>query len=203
MAEIEWNQVREFTLSVVARPATRKRKHDEWGPKAIRVPQGPKDDRVFTPCAYVAPGDRLTLDAEGNQLLCSVAEVAENTYEVRDAQAELIGTITRIPSSKPLLLRPTWRIDQPDHPELVGRTEWLSGRPKELASKAAGRLFTGVLDAVFSGGGEGGDQPTKDRILEWRANEEVVMLSESTKSVTIKADWLDRRLPFAYTLIAD
>jgi len=202
VAEIEWNQVREFTLSDVARPATRKRNRIEWGPKAIRVPQGPKNDRVFTPCAYVADGGRLTLDAEGKQLLCSVAETTENTYEVRDDQAELIGTITRIPSARPLL-RPTWRIDQPGHPEIIGRTEWLSGRPKELATKAAGRLFTGVLDAVFSGGAEGGDQPTKGRVLEWRADDEVVLLSETTKSVTIKADWPDRRLLFAYTLIAD
>jgi hypothetical protein len=202
VAEIEWNQVREFTLSDVARPAARKRNRIEWGPQAIRVPQGPKNDRVFTPCAYVAPGGRLTLDAEGKQLLCSVAETTENAYEVRDHQAELIGTITRIPSSRPLLLRPTWRIDQPGHPEIIGRTEWLSGSPKELATKAAGRLFTGVLDAVFSAGAEGGDQPT-DRVLEWRADDEVVMLSASIRSVTIKADWLDRCLPFAYALIAD
>ncbi|MET7279506.1 hypothetical protein ABZS29_14820 [Kribbella sp. NPDC005582] len=202
MAEIEWNQVRAFTLSDVARPATRKRNRIEWGPKAIRVPQGPKNDRVFTPCAYVAPGAALTLDAEGKQLLCSVAGTTENTYEVRDDQTELIGTITRIPSARPLL-RPTWRINQPGHPEIIGRTEWLSGSPKELAAKAAGRLFTGVLDAVFSAADEGGDQLSKDRILEWRADDEVVMLSESTKSVTIKTDWLDRRLPFAYTLIAD
>ncbi|GAB3935832.1 hypothetical protein GCM10029976_046770 [Kribbella albertanoniae] len=202
MAEIEWNQVREFTLGVVARPATRKRNRIEWGPKAIRVPQGSKDDRVFTPCAYVASGGRLTLDPEEMQVLCSVAEVAENSFEVRDGQAVLIGTITRVPSGRPML-RPTWRMDQPGHPEIVGRTEWLSGSPKELAAKAAGRLFTGVLDAITSAGDEGGDQPTKDRVLEWRAGDEVVMLSESTKSVTLKADWLDRRLPFAYTLIAE
>jgi hypothetical protein len=201
MAAIEWNQVREFTLGTVARPATRKRNRIEWGPKAIRVPQGPKHDRVLTPCAYVAAGGRLSLDLEEKEVLCSVAEAAENSFEVRDEQAELIGTITRVPSSRPLL-RPTWRIDQPGRPEIVGRTEWLSGRPKELAEKAAGRLFTGVLDAIFSAADEGGDQPTKDRVLEWRAGDEIVMLSEGSKSVTVMAGWLDRRLPFAYALIA-
>lgn len=202
MAEIEWNQVREFTLGTVARPATRKRNRIEWGPQAIRVPQGPKNDRVFRPCAYVASGGRLSLDSEEKQLLCSVAETAENRFEVRDEQAGLIGTITRVPSGRPLL-RPTWRIDQPGRPEIVGRTEWLSGQPKELAAKAAGRLFIGVLDAISSAGDEGGDQATKQRVLEWRAGDEIVMLSEGSKSVTVKADWLDRRLPFAYALIAE
>ncbi|MFC9688267.1 hypothetical protein ACFTSF_06970 [Kribbella sp. NPDC056951] len=202
MAEIEWEEVREFTLGTVARPATRKRNRIEWGPKAIRVPQGGKHERVFTPCAYVASNGRLSLDPENEQVLCSVAETAENSFEVRDQHAELIGTITRVPSGKPLL-RPTWRIEQPGRPEIVGRTEWLSGQPKELAVKAAGRLFTGVLDVVFSAGAEGGDQVTKGRVLEWRADDEVVMLSEGSKSVTVTADWLDRRLLFAYALIAD
>ena len=200
MAEIDWRQVREFTLGTVVRPATRKRNRIEWGPKAIRVPQGSKDDRVFTPCAYVADG-RLSLDPDGSRTLCSVTATAENCFEVRDERAGLIGTITRVPSGRPLL-RPTWRIDQPGRPEIVGRTEWLSGQPKELAAKAAGRLFTGVLDVVFSAGDEGGDQATKERVLEWRAGDEIVMLSEGTKSVTVVADWLDRRLPFAYVLVA-
>ncbi|GAB2599738.1 hypothetical protein [Kribbella endophytica] len=201
MAEIDWEQVREFTLGTVARPATRKRNRIEWGPKAIRVAQGPKADRVFTPCAYVASAGGLSLDPDGKQPLCSVAESVENTFEVRDDRGEPVGTITRVPSGRPLL-RPTWRIDQPGRPEVVGRTEWLSGEPKELAAKAAGRLFTGVLDAVFSAGAEGGDQATKERVLEWRADGEVVMLSEGAKSVTVTADWLDRRLLFAYVLVA-
>jgi len=85
---------------------------------------------------------------------------------------------------------------------IVGRTEWLSGDAKQLAEKAAGRIFTGVLDALTGFGADGGDQPAKERVLEWRAGDDVVMLSEATKSITIKAPWLDRRLPFAYALVA-
>ena len=52
MLQVAWENVREFTVSTVERPATRKRNRIEWGPKAIRVPQGSKDDRVLAPCAY-------------------------------------------------------------------------------------------------------------------------------------------------------
>jgi hypothetical protein len=197
-----WESVREFTLGNVERPATRTRNRIEWGPKAIRVPSGSRDERVLTPLAYVGPDRSLYLDAELTRLLCRALPVSEHAWSVRDAADAEIGTITRIPSGRPLI-RPNWRITQPGHPELLGRTEWLSGDPKQLAEKAAGRLFTGVLDALTSFGAEGGDQPTKQRILEWRAGDDIVMLSEATKSISIKADWLDRRLAFAYTLIAE
>jgi hypothetical protein len=141
------------------------------------------------------------LDAELTQLLCAVDRTADDAWAVRDDQGEAIGTITRVPSRRPLL-RPNWRIEQPGHPELVGRTEWLSGRPGRLAAKAASRLVVGVLDAITGVGDEGGDQPTRDRTLEWRAGSEVVMYSEGSAQVTIRADWLDRRLAFAYTLVA-
>jgi hypothetical protein len=201
VAGINWENVSEFTLGTIERPATRRRNRIEWGPKAVRVPQGSKDDRVFTPCAYAGPDGGLFLDPDAKQPLCSVTASSESTFVVRDEHGDPIGTITRIPSSRPLL-RPTWRIDQPERPEIVGRTEWLSGEPKELAVKAADRLFTGVLDFVFSAGDEGGDQATKERVLEWRADGEVAMLSEGVKSVTIRAEWLDRRLAFAYALVA-
>lgn len=157
VAQVAREGVREFTLGTVERPATRKRNRIGWGAKAIRVPQGSKDDRVFAPCAYVGTGNLALF----------------------------------------------WRIEQPEQPEIVGRTEWLSGEPRDIAARAAGKVFDGVLDVITGFGAEGGDQPTKDRVLEWRAGTEVVMTSEGAKSVSIKAEWLDRRLAFAYLLIAD
>jgi hypothetical protein len=197
-----WENVREFTVGSVELPATPKRKKIGWGPKAIRVSQGGKFDRVLAACAYVGPERSLYLDAELTQLLCAVVPSGENTWSVRDAGAATVGTITPIPSGRPLL-RPNWRIEQPGQVDVIGRTEWLSGDAKQLAEKAAGRLFTGVLDALTSFGAEGGDQVTKERVLEWRAGDDVVMLSEATKSITIEAAWLDRRLAFAYTLVAE
>jgi hypothetical protein len=196
-----WESVREFTVGSVELPATPKRKKIGWGPTAIRVPRGGRFDRVLAACAYVGPEHSLYLDAGLTQPLCTVVPSGENSWTVRDAGAAVVGTITRIPSGR-LLLRPNWRIEQPGHVEVIGRTEWLSGDAKQLAEKAAGRLFTGVLDALTSLGAEGGDQATKERVLEWRAGDDVVMLSEATKSITIKAPWLDRRLAFAYALLA-
>jgi hypothetical protein len=196
-----WENVREFTVGSVELPATPKRKKIGWGPMAIRVPQGGKFDRVLAACAYVGPEYSLYLDASWTQLLCTVVPSGENSWSVRDAGGATVGAIVRIPSDRPLL-RPNWRIEQPGRADVIGRTEWLSGDAKQLAEKAAGRLFTGVLDALTSFGAEGGDQPTKERVLEWRSGDDVVMVSEATKSITIKAEWLDRRLAFAYTLIA-
>jgi hypothetical protein len=197
-----WENVREFTVGSVELPATPKRKKIGWGPKAIRVPQGGKFDRVLAACAYVGPEHSLYLDASLTQLLCTAVPSGEHSWTVRDADAVTVGTITRIPSGRPLL-RPNWRIEPPGQVDVIGRTEWLSGDAKQLAEKAAGRLFTGVLDALTSFGAEGGDQPTKERVLEWRAAEDIVMLSEATNSIKIEADWLDRRLAFTYTLIAE
>ncbi len=196
----DWETVREFTLGNVERPATRTRNRVEWGPNAIRVPEGPRDDHVLAPCAYVGPDRSLYLDTDLTQLLCVVDRTGEDTWVVRDDEGVELGTITRLPSSRPLL-RPNWRIEQPGRPEVVGRTEWLSGKPGRLAAKAASRLIVGVLDGLTGVGDEGGDQPTKDRTLEWRAGSEVAMYSEGTTGISITAEWLDRRLAFAYTLV--
>ena len=196
----DWRNVREFTLGNVERPATRTRNRIEWGPNAIRTPDGSKDDPVLKACAYVGPDRSLYLDADLTQLLCVVDRTGDDIWVVRDEGAVEIGSITRIPSNRPLL-RPNWRIEQPGHPELLGRTEWLSGKPGRLAAKAASRLIVGVLDGLTGVGDEGGDQPTRDRTLEWRAGTEVAMYSEGTAAISIRAEWLDRRLPFAYALV--
>ncbi|MFD7159968.1 hypothetical protein ACFV9C_35600 [Kribbella sp. NPDC059898] len=197
----EWETVREFTLSNVERPATRTRNRIDWGPNAIRVPPGPRDDRVLEPCAYVGPDRTLYVDPSLTQLLCRVVPQSDHTWSVVDATNTELGTITRLPSTHPVL-RPNWRITQPGRPEVLGRTEWLSGPPARLAAKAAGRLLVGVLDGLTGIGEGGGDQPVKARTLEWHAGGEVVMYSEGTNLITVKADWLDRRLAFAYCLIA-
>lgn len=193
-----WEDVDEFTLGNISRPATRTQNRIEFGPNAIRAVQGPNDDRVLEPYAYVGADRSLYLDADLTRLLCRVEATGEHSWAVHDADGE-IGTIARIPSTRPLL-RPNWQINQPGHPEILGRTEWLSGSPGRLAAKAATRLIAGVLDGLTGIGDEGGDQPTKSRTLEWRTSDELVMISNSSIRVTV--DWLDRRLAFAYTLLA-
>ncbi|MFC6157111.1 hypothetical protein [Kribbella jiaozuonensis] len=190
-----WEDVRDFTLGNVSRRATR----IEFGPNAIRAVQGSNDDRVLEPYAYVGANRSLYLDAELTQLLCRVVPTGDHTWSVQDADTTEIGTITRLPSHR-RYLRPNWQITQPGHPEILGRTEWLTGSPARLAAKAGSRLIVSVLDGLTGIGDEGGDQPTKSRTLEWRTPSELVMISSTT--ITITADWLDRRLPFAYTLLA-
>ncbi|MER7247661.1 hypothetical protein [Kribbella sp. NPDC000426] len=193
-----WEDVEEFTLGNISRPATRTQNRIEFGPNAIRAVQGPNDDRVLEPYAYVGADRSLYLDADLTRLLCRVEATGEHSWAVHDGDRE-IGAITRLPSNR-RLVRPNWRINQPGHPEIVGRTEWLSGSPGRLAAKAATRLIAGVLDGLTGIGDEGGDQPARSRTLEWRTADELVMISNS--SIRITVDWLDRRLPFAYTLLA-
>ncbi|MEU4194107.1 hypothetical protein AB0E69_19560 [Kribbella sp. NPDC026611] len=197
-----WEDVDEFILGNVARPATRTHNQLEFGPNAIRPRQGLNDDRVLEPYAYVGPERTLYLDAELTQLLCAVVQTAEHGWEVQDAGGAVIGTITRIVPRR-ALLRPNWQIEQPGHPPVVGRTEWLTGSPGRLAAKAASRLIVGMLDGMTGIGDEGGDQPTKSRTLEWRTHEELVMVSEATSIHLTTTTWLDRRLPFAYALLAE
>jgi hypothetical protein len=138
-------------------------------------------------------------------LLCALGARQEvdggHRYQVRDGEGESIGTIHRVPASaRPF--RHTWRIDQPGRPGVVGRNQWTSvdlGRAK----RAAGKVLSGALDAVASVGEEGGDKPSRPRTLEWRADDELVMTSQGTRSVTIDVDWLDRRLAFAFALLGD
>ncbi|HZX02202.1 hypothetical protein [Kribbella sp.] len=197
-----WESVREFTLGNVERPATPTHNRVEWGPNAIRIPSGPKDERVLTACAYVGPDRTLYADAALTELLCRVLQLSEHAWSVEDAAGTELGTITRIPSAR-RLLRPNWRITQPGHPDILGRTEWLSGPPVRLAAKAASRLLVGVLDGLTGIGDEGGDQPTRPRTLEWRSANTLAMHSEGTNLITLHANWLDRRLPFAYSLLAE
>jgi hypothetical protein len=212
---VDWTDVREFTVSNVVKPVGPGRKRPVFGPRAVRVPTG----AVQAPCAFCVPGlpasrspepsvtgIRLYEDEAAQRLLCFLdpaEEVdGERHHRVRDGQGAVLGTIRRIPPSK----RPfkhTWRIDQPGHPEIVGRNQWATDDPKEFLGRGAEKVVFGVLESVFSFGAEGGDQPLKPRTLEWKAEGEPVMTSQGNESVTIKANWLDRRIAFAYALLGD
>jgi hypothetical protein len=216
--QVGWADVQTFVVSAVERPVTVKRKRAVSGKRAVRVARGSKDLRVLAPCAFVGsaatpesgvpsrPGHTLYEDPEERRLLCYVEPAVdidgEQRFNVRDGQGQLVGALTRVPPKR----RPfkhTWRIEQPGRPEIVGRNEWVSGDAKEIAGRMAGKLLGGVLNAVGDLGAEGGDQPAKPRTLEWRAEDKVVMVSEGSEKVTVRAGWIDRRLAFAFALVGD
>ncbi|WP_143664935.1 hypothetical protein [Streptomyces sp. TLI_55] len=213
---VDWADVRTFVVSDIERPVTTKRKRLGFGKRAVRVAKGPKDLRVMAPCAFVASGPRPGLsapaahtlyeDAGESRLLCYVEPAVEvdgeQRYVVRDGQGQELGTLTRVPPKR----RPfkhTWRIEQPGHPPVSGLNEWVSGDAKEIAGRAAGKFIGGVLGAIGDLGAEGGDQPSKPRTLEWRAEDTVVMVSQGSAEVTVRAEWIDRRLAFAFALVGD
>lgn len=214
---VAWADVHKFVIGTAERPATPKRKKPVYGPRAVRVPRGGKDYPVNAPCAYLPPASRpdsgpsrddLTLyeDPEAQRLLCYVdapQEVdGERHHVVHDAQGQVIGTVRRVPPKRPF--RHTWRIDQPGHPEIVGRNEWASGdSTKEVVGRAAARVTIGLVASLADLGAEGGDQPSRPRTLEWRVEDKVVMVSEGSAQVSIRAEWIDRRLAFAFALVGD
>ncbi|MGW7818690.1 hypothetical protein ACWGLF_11235 [Streptomyces puniciscabiei] len=208
---VPWQDVWEFAISDEERPTTSHRRHAVPGIRAFRVPQGPAAQRVNAPCAFFSPlpeaggkNRRLFTDVEGRTLLCSVDEPREEDgaryYAVRDGQGQVIGSILRIAPLKHAL-KPTWRMRQSGHAEIVSSAEWAQGGPKEMVQRGAGKLLLGVVQAVADMGAEGGDQPGKPRVLEWKADDELVFTSESDRRFLVRAGWLDRRLVFAYAML--
>ncbi|WP_039933424.1 hypothetical protein [Streptomyces viridochromogenes] len=207
---VPWTDAWEFAITDEERPATGQRKRAALGLRAFRVPYGSGVQRVNAPCAFfpsqasAAEDRRLYEDAEGSRLLCSVDEPQDvegrRHHEVRDVRGQVIGTIQRIAPLKHAV-KPTWRIAQPGHPEIVSSAEWAKGGPKEMVQRGAGKLLLGVVQAVADMGAEGGDQPAKSRVLEWKAGDEVVLASEGDARFLVRAAWLDRRLVFAYALL--
>ncbi|MEU0999289.1 hypothetical protein [Streptomyces tibetensis] len=207
---VPWEDAWEFAITEEERPAGGQRKRAALGVRAFRVPQGLAGQRVNAPCAFFPPhpsdadARRLYEDAEGTRLLCSLDEPQDiegrRHYEVRDAQGGAIGTIQRIAPLKHAL-KPTWRIAQPGHPEIVSSAEWAKGGPRDMVQRGAGKLLLGVVQAVADMGAEGGDQPAKSRVLEWKADDELVLTSEGDLRFLVRAAWLDRRLVFAYALL--
>ncbi|MEK8171355.1 hypothetical protein NKH77_23530 [Streptomyces sp. M19] len=96
----------------------------------------------------------------------------------------------------------TWRVEQPGHPEIVGRNQWATGDMKEIAGRGTGRFVMELVDSVASLGVERDATAKKARTLEWRAGEQVVMVSQGN-TCTVRADWFDRRLAFAFALLGD
>lgn len=227
--QVDWAGVQTFVVSAVERPVTVRRKRAVSGKRAVRVARGSKDLRVWAPCAFVGsssgpgrqvagltarPGHTLYEDPDERRLLCFVEPPAdvevdgEQRFAVRDGQGQLVGTLVRVPPGRRSFtpftpFKHTWRIEQPGRPEVVGRNEWVSGDAKDIAGRVAGKLLGGVLNAVTDLGAEGGDQPSKPRTLEWRAENKVVMVSEGSEKVTVRAGWVDRRLAFAFALVGD
>ncbi len=213
---VPWADAWEFAIGNEERPAAGQRKHPVLGVRAFRVPSGGGEQRVHAPCAFFPPGSppgspsssptglRLYEDAEGQQLLCSVDDPqeakGERQYHVRDGQGQAIGTIRRLAPLKHAL-KPTWRIDQPDHPEIVSSAEWAKNGTKEIVQRGAGKFLLGAIQAVADMGADGGDQASKSRVLEWKADGELVMTSDGHSRFLIRAAWLDRRLVFAFALL--
>ncbi|MGY6024990.1 hypothetical protein [Streptomyces spinosirectus] len=204
-----WADAWEFAIGDEERPATGQRKRPVLGARAFRVPHGGGMQRVNAPCAFFPPQGtaqdlRLYEDAEGRSLLCSVDDPEEadgaRHHRVRDGQGRIVGTVRRIPPLKHAL-KPTWRIEQPDRPEIVTSAEWAKGGVTEMVQKGAGKFLLGAVQAVADMGAEGGDQPGKSRVLEWKADGELVMTSDAHHRFLIRAAWLDRRLVFAYALL--
>ncbi|MER0241071.1 hypothetical protein AAHZ94_03345 [Streptomyces sp. HSW2009] len=215
---VDWKNVGEFTIGGVERPVAPHRKRSVRGPRAIRVPSGGKNYRVYAPCAYCAPaaastppgvtGPCLYEDEAGERLLCALDSAAETDGErqhrVIDAQGELIGTITRIPPTK-RMFKHTWRMEQVGHPEIIGRNQWASGDTKDIVENGVSKVVFGALkSAVTSLGAEESDHSeSRERTLEWRSDGKVVMVSQGSKSVTVRVGWIDRRLAFAFALLGD
>ncbi|MGW1282735.1 hypothetical protein ACWD4N_03215 [Streptomyces sp. NPDC002586] len=215
---VAWSEVQTLGIPSVERPETVRRKRIEWGEPAVRVVRGPRDLRVLAACAYLgsaqtqppslpaSPDHTLFEDPEARRLLCYVEPAVEadgeQRYVVRDGLSQAIERLIRLPPKR-RLFKHGWRIEQPGRAEIVGCSEWASGDTKDVAGRMAGKFPAGVLDAIGGLGAEGGDQRSEGRTLEWRAGGNVVMVSEGSAQVTVRAGWLDRRLAFAFALVGD
>ncbi|MGW2821686.1 hypothetical protein ACWC24_11855 [Streptomyces sp. NPDC001443] len=214
---VDWRDVRHFTIGRTERSVIHGGK-PQLGRLAVRVPRKAKDVRTYAPCAYfrtdspLNPVDDPILyeDAEAQRILCALGDPAEVGKEVhrtvQDGAKRVIGTICRVPSSN-RLAQHTWRIEQPDRPGIAGRSQWslANNSPKGLALRG----LESTLNLILEGAADGDTPVSKGRTLEWRAEDELVMVSkgiseiDSSVDISIKVGWLDRRLAFAFAMVAD
>ncbi|MET7901656.1 hypothetical protein ABZS86_09300 [Streptomyces sp. NPDC005355] len=214
--QVDWMNVRRFTIGTREREILPERKKLVHGRCAVRVPKRDGQQDVYAPCAYfrtdiqtlISEEPKLYEDEQAQVPLCSLddpVEVSgERHYEVLDACGEAIGTICRIPPTN-RLIHHTWRINQPGHPEIVGRNKWSMSNPKQFALRSLESATNLIFDAAAGGDPEG----SKGRTLEWKAEEKLVMTSTGSPTldchlkISIKAQWLDRRIAFAYAMLED
>lgn len=214
----EWARVWEFTLGTVERPAGKGRPRPVRGPRAIRVPKAAGNAKVFAPCAYVAPvappvppsamEPCLFEDSDATRVLCYLVAEEERSdgqccFQVFDGRGQRIGAIRRVPPSGKFF-KHTWRIEQPGHPEIIGRNQWSGHHVKRLVKRAADHVVPEVLNAVTGMGvDDTHNDLRKSRTLDWVSEGDLVMVSQGIASLAIKKDWLDRRLAFAFAVLGD
>ncbi|MEU6442680.1 hypothetical protein [Streptomyces sp. NPDC047046] len=179
---------------------------------AIRVPQEDRRGAVYAPCAFRgAPAGPqpsgisekyLFEDPECLRVLCRIDDGVEDgvlrRHEVKDGSGEIIGTIERHPA-KGRKKHPSWRIRQPGHSEVVGRSDG------DLIERGVvGLIEFGVS---FYESGTLGDQrvakPKKPRMIHWNDEAGTRVMSSQGNEHKVKAAWLDRRLAFAFALLGD
>ncbi|MFJ4436246.1 hypothetical protein [Streptomyces sp. NPDC088923] len=212
IAPVDWRDVETFVLGTLERALAPKRPREVRGPMAIRVEQDHPRGTVYAPCAFrgslTGPtasgtsGKRWFEDLECLRVLCHVDDGVEDgglrRYEVRDGSGEVIGTIECHPPQGGRK-RPSWRIQQPGHPEIVGRSD---GDLIERGLVGAFE-FANVLYESAMLGDQRVAKPKKPRAVNWKDETgRSVMLSQGKKH-TVRVAWLDRRLAFAFALLGD
>ncbi|MGW0931127.1 hypothetical protein [Streptomyces sp. NPDC002644] len=216
-APVPWEDVVAFRLGTAERPARRWFGRAVRGPLALRVRQGTGRNRVFPPCAFPGPppaagaaGGPVAVaavyaDAGRTRPICTVDQPVrlgrERHWMVRDTGGREIGAVREVPG--PFRRRPrSWRIEQPGRPEITGRSDWLTWNPLRVVWKLIGGLWGAVMIvfsfALDSGDVELPDDPPK---LIWRTGRRTVATSRGSWEFRVRADWLDRRLLFAFTVI--
>ncbi|GHC44892.1 hypothetical protein GCM10010349_07050 [Streptomyces flavofungini] len=63
--------------------------------------------------------------------------------------------------------------------------------------------MTETVETVLTLGTHKSPPKGPSRTLEWWSGGELVMVSQSITALTVKANWLDRRLAFAYAVLGD
>ncbi|MFC0597677.1 hypothetical protein [Streptomyces palmae] len=211
VAAVDWRDVSTFTVGIVERAEGRGRKQAVLGPNAVRVPRREGRERVYAPCAFfrsgaegIRPGEWVLYeDREVRRVLCRMTQLpdegGERRYEVRDGAGRELGRIARIPASGKLA-RHSWRVEQPDRPEILSRNRWAAFARGEVSIRSTGRLIGEAVGSAVALALD--DTPEVDRSLIWRSGKETVMES-SGRDFTITAKWLDVRLAFAVAVLGD
>ncbi|MEU6442681.1 hypothetical protein [Streptomyces sp. NPDC047046] len=210
LATVDWRDVERFVLGTLERARSPKRPRDVRGPMAVRVRQDDPLGAVFAPCAFrgaltgpLPSGvseKRWFEDRECLRVLCHVDDGVEEggvrRHQVKDGSGAVIGTIERHPPQG-RRKRPSWRIQQPGHPEIVGRSD----------GELIARGLVGVFEFAeeFVSGALVGDgrarKPKKPPLIGWRDESGNSVMISRGKEHTVRVAWLDRRLAFAFALL--